>query len=140
MASNLTITISKKGAALALASAISGAGLAVLIDELFFDDYREYGYALQQPESSSERSTKPNNVAEANSENLVEAEVKPGRISPDEAMRIAEQVTGGRAIDIYPGFEAGRNVFYVDVRSGIGFREVYVDALTGEVIKIERGL
>lgn len=119
MSGNLTITISKKGAAIALGAAVFGAGTAVLVDELFFETGPSYSYA-------TEREPQP--------------EAALSRITPSEAMRIAAEATGGTAVDVYPGFEAGRDVFYVDVRSGLGFREVYVDAITGEVIKIERGL
>lgn len=148
MASNLTITISKKGAALALGAAVFGAGTAVLVDELFFDNYPEYSYsvAAEQPQRSTDTEFAPTTPAKpdnqpapsAQSERVVEP--TPTRITPTEAMRIAAAATEGTAIDVYPGFEAGRDVFYVDVRSGIGFKEVYVDAITGEVMKIERGL
>ena len=157
MAGNLTITISKKGAAIALAAAVFGAGTAVLVDELFFETGPSYSYATERELDEPARSMSPNNQSESSSQSQpgwqsdqsessapVQREPQPeaalSRITPSEAMRIAAEATGGTAVDVYPGFEAGRDVFYVDVRSGLGFREVYVDAITGEVIKIERGL
>ena len=142
MAGNLTITISKKGAAIAIVAAIFGAGTAVLIDELFFETGPSYSYSVERELDEPTRSVAPNNQSESSAsvQREPQLEAVPSRITPSEAMRIAAQATGGTAVDVYPGFEAGRDVFYVDVRSGLIFREVYVDAITGEVIKIERGL
>lgn len=142
MASNLTITISKRGAAIALSAAIFGAGIALLVDEVFFDKYSQNSYATVSRDKQSNNSAELNNATKPNSETQVESkdDISPMRITPSDALRIAEEATGGTAVDVYPGFEAGRDVFYVDVRSGLLFREVYVDAVTGAVIKIERGL
>jgi hypothetical protein len=142
MAGNLTITISKKGAAIALSAAVFGAGTAVLVDELFFESGPSYSYASERQLDEPARSMSPNNQAESSApvQRESQQEAVQSRITPSEAMRIAAAATGGTAVDVYPGFEAGRDVFYVDIRSGLSFREVYVDAITGEVIKIERGL
>lgn len=155
MANNFTITISKKGAAIALGAAVFGAGSALLIDEVFFDNYPEYPYASpansETPNSSmnnseanaTESAPAPSETANNNSapqaEPATQTQAEPSRITPDAAKQIAVEAAGGQAIDIYPGFEAGRDVFYVDIRDGVIFKEVYVDALTGEVIKVETG-
>lgn len=156
MSASFTITLTKKGVALATVAALVGAGTAIAVDEAFFDSYPEYssiapnpapasGQSLSSSEATTSATTEDNSVqlvadspAPPATADPATAEPTPG-ITPADAMRIGAEATGGRAIDVYPGFEAGRDVFYVDVRTGIGLSEVYVDATTGEVLKIERG-
>lgn len=60
-------------------------------------------------------------------------------VNAQRAMEIGAAAARGRAIDVWPGTERGRAVFYVDVRTRTGMVEVYVDAATGRVLKIQRG-
>lgn len=62
-----------------------------------------------------------------------------GQVDAQQAMRIGAAAAGGSAIDVWPGSEYGRAVFYVDVRTGAGLVEVYVEAATGKVLAIESG-
>lgn len=168
MSNNFTITISKKGAAIALGAAVFGAGAALLVDEVFFDNYPEYSYSSSMEQNNSglelsqdlnkEPVTETTESASAAisdttattesaaqtietpaAESAAPDQVESSRITPAAAMEIAVRAAGGQTIDIYPGFEAGRDVFYVDIRDGAILKEVYVDAITGEVIKIENG-
>lgn len=162
MGKNLTITISKKGAAIALGAAFFGAGTALLVDEAFFDNYQEYSYSSSANSSAPVAMDDNSEAVTPQVETVVEEpkgtaseavitdsapapesatapQVSQSGITPDQAMQIAVEAAGGSAIDIYPGFEAGRDVFYVDIRDGVVLKEVYVDAMTGEVIKIETG-
>lgn len=68
-----------------------------------------------------------------------EQPVTDGPISADEAKAIGATAAGGNAIDVWPGTEDGRSVYYVDVRTTDGLVEVYVDADTGEIVTIEPG-
>jgi hypothetical protein len=62
-----------------------------------------------------------------------------GPVDAQQAMRIGATAAGGTAIDVWPGTEGGRSVFYVDVRTSAGLVEAYVDAATGKVLAIEPG-
>jgi uncharacterized membrane protein YkoI len=62
-----------------------------------------------------------------------------GSVSTQQAAEIGAAATGGEVIDIWPGSEDGRSVYYVDVRTADGLVEVYVDATTGEVLEIQPG-
>jgi uncharacterized membrane protein YkoI len=167
MGNNLTITISKKGAAIALGAAVFGAGTALLVDEVFFDNYPEYSYSSSVASSAPAAMNNNSETVAPQAEGVAEEaivdepkvatsepvntdsspapesaaapQVSQSGITPDQAMQIAVEAAGGRAIDIYPGFEDGRDVFYVDIRDGVMLKEVYVDAMSGEVIKIETG-
>ena len=144
MSGSFTITISKKGTALVTVAALVGAGMALAVDEVFFDTYPVYADTSGSPQTSpsSAGETTYVNSGEQDMATSTPEKSEPASargITPAEAMRISAEATGGRAIDVYPGFESGRDVFYVDVRTGIGLSEVYVDAVTGDVLKIERG-
>ena len=144
MSGMLTITISTKGAALVTVAALVGAGTALAVDEVFFDSYPVYADTSSSPQTSPSSADETTfvNSGEQDMATSTPQQSEPATtqgITPAEAMRIGAEATGGRAIDVYPGVEAGRDVFYVDVRTGIGLSEVYVDAVTGDVLKIERG-
>lgn len=62
-----------------------------------------------------------------------------GPVSAAQAADIGAAAAGGEAFDVWPGDEDGRSVYYVDVRTADGLVEVYVDATTGEVLRIEPG-
>jgi uncharacterized membrane protein YkoI len=79
--------------------------------------------------SASDTSGSPNSSAPA----------AAGSVSAEQAADIGAAATGGEAIDVWPGTEGGRSVYYVDVRTADGLVEVYVDAITGEVLQIEPG-
>ncbi len=110
---------------------LSGAVLDVRANEYGgYDEYidGEYANAGSTATSSSGQSTEAPTAPAA-----------PASITAEQAAGIGAAATGGEAIDIWPGTEGGRSVYYVDVRTANGLVEVYVDATTGEVLEIQPG-
>lgn len=121
--------------ALSLGCVALGALGAVVIDELFDDDYREVQVVTvpaTAPAPAAPAAVAPSglNTAPGGDDQM---------ISPARAGEIAAEAAGGQIMDVYPGFEDGRSVFNVDVRTPNGLAEVYVDSRTGEVIKVQQG-
>jgi uncharacterized membrane protein YkoI len=84
--------------------------------------------------TTSQAPTAPSNTGDAS-----QAPVASGSIGAQQAAAIGASAAGGEAIDVWPGTEDGRSVYYVDVRTANGLVEVYVDATTGQVLEIEPG-
>jgi uncharacterized membrane protein YkoI len=120
-----------KVAAFAIA-AVAAFSLAVLaIDELLDGD-DEY-VVMQAPAAAAPASGDRPTLEESS------APAPDGRVDAQRAMEIGAAAAGGTAIDVWPGTEGGREVFYVDVRTDTGLVEAYVDAATGEVLEIQPG-
>ncbi len=60
-------------------------------------------------------------------------------ISEEEAMRIAEEETGGTATKITMEKEGFKVLYEVNVKTDKGPAEVEIDAETGEVVEVEWG-
>lgn len=120
-----------KVAAFAIA-AVAAFSLAVLaIDELLDGD-DEY-MVMQAPAAAAPASDDRPTLQDSS------APAPDGPVDAQRAMEIGAAAAGGTAIDVWPGTEGGREVFYVDVRTDTGLVEAYVDAATGEVLEIQPG-
>jgi uncharacterized membrane protein YkoI len=120
-----------KVAAFAIA-AVAAFSLAVLaIDELLDGD-DEY-VVMQAPAAAAPASDDGPTLQDSS------APAPDGSVDAQRAMEIGAAAAGGTAIDVWPGTEGGREVFYVDVRTDTGLVEAYVDAATGEVLEIQPG-
>lgn len=126
---------SNKILALSLAGAmVFAAGTTAAVYELFDDDDDTYTVIVQQPQAQ------PAPAAPAAPATAAPATAAPaGTVGSDQAAAIAGAAAGGVAIDVSPGWEDGRSVYYVDVRTDAGMVEVYLDAATGEVLRVEPG-
>lgn len=147
----MMMTNRTKLATLAVA-AIAAAGMAAFaVDELLDGDDDYYDYVLVQSppvaEVSERSAAAPPSTVTAPPTTAQMPPVAPppapargaGPVDAQQAMRIGATAAGGTAIDVWPGTEGGRSVFYVDVRTSAGLVEAYVDAATGKVLAIEPG-
>lgn len=134
-------TSATKIAALAIA-AVAALGLAVLAVDEVLDDDDEY-VIMQAPATAAPAAAAP--AASASDEEVPgqpdEQSAPPadGAVDAQRAMEIGAAAAGGTAVDVWPGSEGGRDVFYVDVMTAAGPVEVYVDAASGEVLKSQPG-
>lgn len=148
----------KAMSAVAVGALCAGALGVLAVDELFDDDY-EYGYrtsvasvaAAPAPPTTGAPLTDPGTVPTdgADTADTAGGPVEPtvagtdkqsaGPVDAARAAEIGADAVGGEAVDVWPGVEAGRSVYYVDVRTDDGMVEVYVDATTGEIMAIEPG-
>jgi len=60
------------------------------------------------------------------------------RINSEAAIQIALQRVPGQVIKVELDYENGILVYEIDIRTTSGIYEVHVDAITGQVLKIER--
>ncbi|NLZ48542.1 MAG: PepSY domain-containing protein [Clostridiales bacterium] len=60
------------------------------------------------------------------------------RINSETAVQIALQRVPGQVIKIELDFENGILVYEIDIRTQSGVYEVHVDAVSGQVLKVER--
>ncbi|NLM35122.1 MAG: peptidase [Clostridiales bacterium] len=60
------------------------------------------------------------------------------RINSETAVQIALQRVPGQVIKIELDYENGILVYEIDIRTQTGVYEVHVDAIAGQVLKVER--
>lgn len=118
-------------------------GAAVYIVEDLVD--RDHGETYEEPAAAGAVSL-PGSDAAANQaqpapapESAAATGAAAGGVDAEQASAIALAEVPGTVVDVWPGEEGGRAVWYVDVRAEDGrMLEVYVDATTGEVLDVER--
>lgn len=102
-------------------------------------DGRDYDVYVDLTGAVLDVRSDPSSASDASGSSGGSAPASAGSVSAEQAADIGASATGGEAIDVWPGSEGGRSVYYVDVRTSDGLVEVYVDATTGEVLQIEPG-
>lgn len=132
-------TSATKIATLAIA-AVAALGLAVLAVDEVLDGDDEY-VIMQAPATAVPAPSVPGEAlsGQPDEQAAPTAPTAGGPVDAQRAMEIGAAAAGGTAIDVWPGSEGGRDVFYVDVRTDTGLVEAYVDAATGEVLEIQPG-
>jgi uncharacterized membrane protein YkoI len=60
------------------------------------------------------------------------------RINSEAAIQIALQRVPGQVIKVELDYENGILVYEIDIRTSSGVYEVHVDAITGQILKVER--
>lgn len=133
------------GVAAAIAAAAVAGGTAVyLIEDAIDPDtsaqpaqaQSDSGTAAQPAATAQDTDRPTEDPAGANDEQSAAASTQP--LDAAAAAQVALAEVPGTVVDTWPGTEAGRGVWYVDVRTANGaVLEVYVDATTGDVLDIE---
>lgn len=135
----------KLGVAAAIAAAaIAGGAVVYLVEDAIDPDtygqpgqVRADGGTAAQPAPATQDTDPPTeDPAVATDERGAAGPAQP--LDAAEAAQAALAEVPGTVVDTWPGTEAGRDVWYVDVQTANGaVLEVYVDATTGDVLDVE---
>lgn len=62
------------------------------------------------------------------------------RINSEAAIQIALQRVPGQVVKVELDYDNGILVYEVDIRTALGVYEVYVHAVTGQILKVEKDI